>query len=188
VPIGSWVLRMACDQARAWTEHFGWPLNIHVNLSARQFEQHVFPAEVARILREMQLSPSQLVLEITESAVMQDPDSAMEQLRQLRKLGVRLAIDDFGTGYSSLSHLEFLPIDILKIDRSFTARLSEGSAVVKAVAMLGEAMSVEVAAEGIETAEELAHLRALHVRWGQGFLFSRPVPADQAARLLSMRY
>jgi diguanylate cyclase (GGDEF)-like protein len=186
--IGAWVLEEACRQVGEWTAASGRPVQVHVNLSVRQFEQINLLEEVGRVLERTGIAATQLVLEITESAVMADPRAATEQLRQLKELGVRVSIDDFGTGYSSLTYLEFFPIDSLKIDRSFVARLTEGTAVVKAIAMLGQAMNVEVAAEGVETVEQLRQLRDLHCRWGQGYLFSRPVRAKEAWGLLGKKF
>ena len=188
VAIDAYVLRVACAQAKTWSEAQNEPVHIHVNLSVRGFEQPNLPAQIARILRETQLSATQLMLEITESAVMTDAKSAIAQLQELKKLGVSISIDDFGTGYSSLAYLEFFPIDLLKIDRAFVARLAEGTTLVRAIASLGHALGMEVAAEGIETPAQLAQLRDLGIRWGQGFLISRPVPPLQAEKLLHMTF
>lgn len=184
IPIGSYVLRTACEQAKKWSDHLGEPVLMHVNLSVRQFEQANLPVEIARVLCETGLAAAQLMVEITESAVMTDAKSAISQLQELKKLGVSISIDDFGTGHSSLAYLEFFPIDLLKIDRAFVSRLAEGTTLVQAVASLGHALGMEVAAEGIENHEQLAQLRALKVRWGQGYLISKPVPAEQAETLL----
>ena len=117
---------------------------------------------------------------------MTDAKSAISQLEELKKLGVSISIDDFGTGHSSLAYLEIFPIDLLKIDRAFVSRLTEGTTMVQAVASLGHALGMEVAAEGIETPEQLAQLREMKVRWGQGYLISKPVPAEQAETLLQI--
>lgn len=186
IPIGSYVLRMACEQAKKWSDTLGEPVLMHVNLSVRQFEQANLPVEIARVLRETGLDAAQLMVEITESAVMTDAKSAISQLQELKKLGVSISIDDFGTGHSSLAYLEFFPIDLLKIDRAFVSRLAEGTTLVQAVASLGHALGMEVAAEGIENQEQLAQLRALKVRWGQGYLISKPVPAEQAEVMLHL--
>lgn len=186
VALGAHVLRVACEQAKNWSDALDEPVLMHVNLSVRQFEQPNLPVEIARVLRETGLPPAQLMLEITESAVMTDARGAVAQLEAIKKLGVRVSIDDFGTGYSSLAYLELFPIDLLKIDRTFVARLESGSALVSAIASLGQALGIEVAAEGIETAGQLARLREMGVRWGQGFLISRPVPAADAEVLLSL--
>ena len=199
--IDAFVLRVACAQIREWNaqraalwqqmlsppgqtqpgqaplEHA--PLSIHVNLSARQFESSEIVGLVARVLAECQLPAQQLVLEITESALMLDTDKTIEQLRQLKQLGVGLAIDDFGTGYSSLAYLEFLPVDSFKIDRAFVARMGAGDAIVRAIVSLSQALGVEVVAEGVETARQLQQLQNLRCQWAQGFLFSKPLPAAQ---------
>ena len=184
--IDAFVLRVACAQIREWNtqraalsqrEHA--PLSIHVNLSARQFENSEIVALVARILGECELPAQQLVLEITESALMLDTDKTIDQLRKLKQLGVGLAIDDFGTGYSSLAYLEFLPMDSFKIDRAFVARMGAGNAIVRAIVSLAEALHVEVVAEGVETALQLQQLQNLRCQWAQGFLFSKPLPAAQ---------
>ncbi|HEX9996608.1 MAG TPA: EAL domain-containing protein [Abditibacterium sp.] len=188
VSIDAYVLRVACAQAKAWSDEGGEPVHIHVNLSVRGFEQANLPAQIARILHEVGLEASQLMLEITESAVMTDAKSAIAQLKELKKLGVSISIDDFGTGHSSLAYLEFFPIDLLKIDRAFVARLAEGTTLVRAIASLGHALGMEVAAEGIETSEQMTQLRAMGIRWGQGFLISRPVPAPQAEKLMSLTF
>ena len=187
VALGTWVLRVACEQNSQWHRNAPSaqkPMLMHVNLSARQFEQRDLAQEIERILKETELSPAQLILEITESAVMTDAKSAILQLEELKKLGVGLSIDDFGTGYSSLAYLEFFPIDGLKIDRTFVKRLDEGTAIVRAITSLGRALDVEVTAEGIETPTQLAQVRELGCHWAQGFLFSKPLPAREAEKLL----
>jgi len=184
VSLGEYVLRTACEQARAWSEEFGFPLGIHVNLSARQFEKGDLVAQVARILDESGLPAPQLMVEITESALMGDPKSAAHQLERLKETGVGVAVDDFGTGYSSLAYLECFPLDSLKIDRSFVARLESSQTLVRAVTSLGHAMGLQIVAEGIENAAQLEAIRGFDCRYGQGFLFSRPVPASEAAALL----
>ncbi|PQV64911.1 PAS domain S-box-containing protein/diguanylate cyclase (GGDEF) domain-containing protein [Abditibacterium utsteinense] len=188
IVIGALVLRVACAQAKAWSDLLGEPVLMHVNLSARQFEQASLPLEIARVLRESDLPAQQLMVEITESAVMTDAKAAISQLSELKKLGVHISIDDFGTGYSSLAYLEFFPIDLLKIDRAFVSRLAEGTVLVRAIASLGHAMKMEIAAEGIENKEQLAQLREMGVEWGQGFLISKPVPAPDAEKLLGLMF
>jgi len=184
VSLGEYVLRVACEQARAWGEEFGFPMGMHVNLSARQFEKGDLVAQVARILHESGLPASQLMVEITESALMSDPKSAALQLERLKATGVCVAVDDFGTGYSSLAYLECFPIDSLKIDRSFVARLESSQTLVRAITSLGHAMGLQIVAEGIENAAQLEAIRGFGCRYGQGFLFSRPVPASEARALL----
>ena len=176
VPLGRWVLAEACRQLRAW-ENGGRgaePRFMCVNLSARQFLDPRLPAEVEAAVVEAGLTPGALKLELTESTVMRDPLAAVALLRRLRRLGIEIYLDDFGTGYSSLSHLHHLPLDGLKIDRSFV-RGSVDAPVVQTILTLAQSLGVGVVAEGIEEAAQLAALRSLGCRLGQGFLFSRPV-------------
>lgn len=187
IAIGSWVIKQACRQGMLWSEGGATPL-MHVNLSARQFEHANLPGEVDSILQETGFPANRLMLEITESAVMTDAEAAVGQLERLKALGVKLSIDDFGTGYSSLSYLEFFPIDCLKIDRTFTSRLEHGSVLVKAITMLGHAMGVEVAAEGIETEAQLEQLKELGVHWGQGYIFAMPLAHATAEKLNGQLY
>jgi diguanylate cyclase (GGDEF)-like protein/PAS domain S-box-containing protein len=189
IPLGMWVLETACRQLRAWDTLGGFDagLSISVNLSARQFQHPPLVDDIARVLRESRLDPGRLMLEITESIAMRDAASAARILAELKGLGVRLAIDDFGTGYSSLSYLHRFPIDVLKIDRSFVARLGgerNDAAIVEAVIALARGLNMEVTAEGIETSEQLARLEALGCDRGQGYYFARPLPAAGAAELL----
>ena len=187
VPIGDFVLRVACEQAKNWRDEHDTPLVMHVNLSARQFEKGDLVQQIARILRETSLPASQLMVEITESSLMGDTKAATRQLEDLKKLGVGISIDDFGTGYSSLAYLEWFPLDLLKIDRAFVARLETSETLVRAVTSLGHALGLEIAAEGIETDAQLEAVRGFGCRWGQGFLFSRPVPASEAGALLAFQ-
>ncbi len=190
LPIGRWVLREACRQAREWQEQHPLKpsLEMCVNVSARQFEHRELVGEVAQTLEETALDPGTLVLEITESAVMEDAESNIVRLHELKDLGVRLAIDDFGTGYSSLSYLHRFPVDTLKIDRSFVDGLgeeSEDTAIVRAVIALAHSLRLDVIAEGVETAEQVKRLQALGCRMGQGYLFSRPLPSEKVAAALA---
>ncbi|BCM93594.1 putative signaling protein [Abditibacteriota bacterium] len=184
VPIGEWVLREACRQAQQWSEQSGTAVLMHVNLSARQFELANMVTQISRILRETSLPASQLMLEITESALMNNAKNATRQLEELKRLGVGISVDDFGTGYSSLAYLEMFPLDLLKIDRVFVARMDRSETMVKAVTSLGQALGLEIAAEGIETQAQLDAVRALGVRWAQGFFFSRPLPSSEAENWL----
>ena len=179
VPIGAWVLREACRQMQVWQSQFGGGglLTINVNLSSKQFSPELAD-QISQVLQETGLNPSQLKLEITESLLMENAESAIERLTQLRQLGVQLAIDDFGTGYSSLSYLHRLPIDTLKIDRSFIQRIdSDGEqlAIVRTIIMLAWNLGMEVVAEGAETAKQVAQLKALRCEYAQGYFFSRPL-------------
>jgi Amt family ammonium transporter len=189
IPLGEWVLREACRQARLWqAQHpIDPPLSISVNLSLRQFQQPALVEAIADVLHETELEPSQLKLEITESVMMEDVEAVIATLDALHRLGVRLAIDDFGTGYSSLSYLRRFPVDILKIDRSFVHGLGkdmEGTAIVHAAITLAHNLGMQIVAEGIETEEQLDQLRALGCDQGQGYYFSKPLPPDAAGALL----
>ncbi len=173
VPLGRWVLREACKQATVWA---GAPY-LSVNVAGPQLEQEGFVEEVASALRDSGFVSSRLVLEVTESCLVGDAEA--ERLQALRKLGIRLAIDDFGTGYSSLDYLRRFPMDVLKIDRSFTRHACEDSALLQAIVAMGESLGLVLVPEGIETEEVADELRALGCRLGQGFLFGKPVPASE---------
>ena len=187
VPIGRWILREACRQARDWQIRLGRPdLRMSVNLSARQFREHDIVATVRSILAETGLPPATLILEITESSLMRRTQSTIARLDALRALGCHLAIDDFGTGYSSLSYLERFPIDILKIDRSFVSDAGAGgSAIARAIVDLGRTLNLEVIAEGIEEAEQARWLADMGCRFGQGYLYARPIGAAAFEALLA---
>jgi EAL domain-containing protein (putative c-di-GMP-specific phosphodiesterase class I) len=184
VPLGRQVLRTACLQARAWMDG-GWSaLPVSINVSPRQLADGGFVNDVMGALQESSLDPRSLTLEITESVLVQHPDSAGDTLRELRRLGVRIAIDDFGTGYSSLSYINDLPLDMLKIDRSFVASVANRAAVIETLFRLGRVLGFRTVAEGIETIEELAAVRALGAELAQGYLFSRPLPPDEIRRVI----
>ena len=191
VPIGRWVLAEACRQAAAWAA-VGLRIGVSVNVSVRQVGQHGFTADVARALQESGIEPSCLTLEITETAIMRNAHAAREQLEHVKALGVRIAIDDFGTGYASLSSLQSLPVDILKIDRTFVAALSAGwsrelhkaSELLHAILGVGRALSLSVVAEGIEDQDQLRSLEAMGSEMGQGYLLGRPSPAEEIESLL----
>jgi EAL domain-containing protein (putative c-di-GMP-specific phosphodiesterase class I) len=187
VPLGEWVLREVCRQGREWREA-GIPVSsIAVNISALQFARDDFADTVAEILEETGQPAEMLVLELTESTVMHDFAESARQMERLKRLGVRIAIDDFGTGYSSLSYLHRLPIDVLKIDRSFMENLSEPDGtrpIVDAVLSMAHTLGLHVVAEGVETAEQLDTLREGQCDLIQGYFFSRPVQAKQAAAFL----
>ena len=179
VPIGNWVLREVCAQLAAWSE----TVELAANLSPRQIRPELV-VEVEQLLTEYRIAPRRLVLEITESLVL-DP-LTKPVIGKLRDLGVQLALDDFGTGYSSLGSLQRFPLDVVKLDRALIWSLDEvsGVAVVRAAVELGQALGMHVIAEGIETVDQLATLRELGCQLGQGFLFSKPLRADDAALLL----
>ena len=184
VPLGLWVLREACRQAREWQQASPQepPLTVSVNLSARQLQQADLVAQVVEVLQETGLAASHLKLEITESMMMQDADTTLQKLHQLKALGARLAVDDFGTGYSSMSYLSTLPIDTLKIDRSFVSKMhaqKEDAAIVRAIVTLAKTLNLRITSEGIETREQLAQLQALGCDQGQGYHFSCPLPARE---------
>ena len=193
LPIGQWALKEACKQMRRWQRRFPSdpPLFISVNLSSRQFTQPDLLEQVKNILEETKLDPRSLKLEITESVVMENIDTATEMLKQLRALGVQLSIDDFGTGYSSLSYLHRFPIDTLKVDRSFVMRMvdnNENIEIVRTILMLAQNLGMDVVAEGVETKEQLALLRKLGCENGQGYFFSRPVSVGGAEKIISDTY
>ncbi|HME96656.1 MAG TPA: bifunctional diguanylate cyclase/phosphodiesterase [Methylomirabilota bacterium] len=186
VPMGQWVLREACRQARAWQRDV--PLIVGVNLSASQFERDALPDEIAQILQETELDSSRLQLEISEAVLMRDDPKMFDRLDALKKIGVRLAIDDFGTGYASLSYLKRLPVDCLKIDRSLIKGVgfdNEDTAIIRAVVTLARSLGITVTAEGVETTEQLSQLRELGCEQGQGYYFARPVSADRLPELLA---
>jgi EAL domain-containing protein (putative c-di-GMP-specific phosphodiesterase class I) len=191
VPIGEWVLREVCRQAVEWKSSNHPLVPIAVNISTIQFDREDFADTVARILAESGLDPSLLVLELTESIVMQDIEETTRQMTRIKQLGVRIAIDDFGTGYSSLSYLHCLPIDMLKIDRSFIENINmpEGTRpIVEAVLSMAHALGYTVIAEGVETLDQLATLQKNHCDIIQGYLFSRPLkPAAVAPILLKAK-
>lgn len=191
LPIGRWVLREACRQARAWQDIGLPPLPIAVNVSAVEFRKKGFVSAVRAILSETGLDPRHLELELTEGVLMEDVESTASVLQALKLLGVHLAVDDFGTGYSSLSYLRQFPIDVLKIDQSFVRQISadpDDSKIVTAIINLAKSLKLLVVAEGIETREQLAFLRARHCAEGQGYLFSQPVSAGEITDLLQMGF
>jgi diguanylate cyclase (GGDEF)-like protein/PAS domain S-box-containing protein len=180
VPIGNWVLREVCRTLRRWRDELGVDgVQCSVNLSVRHLQQPDVVATVRAALAEHDVRADQLVLEITESAVMENGSGTVETLEALKAMGVRLALDDFGTGYSSLAHLHRFPLDILKIDRSFTAALGDdhqGASIAGAIVSLAQALGLSTVAEGIEDAAQQRRLEALGCTYGQGFLFARPMP------------
>ncbi|HEX8069035.1 MAG TPA: EAL domain-containing protein [Pyrinomonadaceae bacterium] len=189
VPLGRWVMREACRQARRWHELLPAAARfaVSINLSSKQLAQNGFVEQVAAVLEETGVPAHRLKLEITESMVIENTDTTVELLTQLRALGVALAIDDFGTGYSSLSYLHRFPIDTLKIDRSFVSQMHkpENAEIVRTIITLARSLEMDVVAEGVETAAQLAQLRALGCDYAQGFLFARPLAVPAADELVS---
>jgi EAL domain-containing protein (putative c-di-GMP-specific phosphodiesterase class I) len=193
IPLGRWVLAEACRQGAAWRAQLGTPdgtapFTLAVNVSGRQLTHHGIVADVQDALRESGFPPTALVLEITESALVKDSALVLQRLHDLKALGIRLAVDDFGTGYSSLGYLQRLPVDTLKIDRSFIAGIVRGrhdSELARTIIGLGATLALHCVAEGIEDAQQHAHLQTLGCELGQGFHFSRPVEADVVAGLLA---
>jgi len=185
--IGDWVLRTACFQNKLWQVAGLKPQRLSVNFSARQFQQSTFIATVAQILKETNLDPKWLELELTESSIMKDPEQAIEKLHELKLMGIKVAIDDFGTGYSSLNYLKRFPIDTLKIDKSFVSDVCKDphdTAIVRAIVTLGHALDLMVIAEGVETREQLEYLTMLECDAVQGFLFSKSLSSDDFEDLL----
>jgi EAL domain-containing protein (putative c-di-GMP-specific phosphodiesterase class I) len=187
VPIGEVVLRAACAQHQAWRDA-GFPsFPISVNLSARQFRQADLKDAIARIVHEAGLDPAMLELELTESLLMDHTDRTVETLDHLHAMGVRLSIDDFGVGYSSLSYLKRFPIQTLKIDQSFMRHVTsdaDDAAISTAIIAMAHGLKLRVVAEGVETEDQLAFLMAKGCDAVQGYLFSRPLPADAMTALL----
>jgi EAL domain-containing protein (putative c-di-GMP-specific phosphodiesterase class I) len=187
VAIGHWVLGAACEQAKRWKDAGLTGIRVTVNISPRQFDQQDFADEVADALARRNLAPSALGLEVTEGTVMKDIARSGAILQRLKSMGVGIYVDDFGTGYSSLGYLKQFPIDALKIDRSFIADITRepfDEAIAKTVVTLAHSLSLGVVAEGVETAEQLSALRRLGCDHAQGYLFSRPVCADECTLLL----
>ena len=190
LPVGEWVLRKACTQARAWL-YAGIPtLRVCVNLSAVQFRQRQLAGRIEKILSETNLPGSALELEITESALMEDADYSRDVLMRLRKLGIRVALDDFGTGYSSLSLLNSFPVDSLKIDRLFIRDIVDDKdhrSICSAIIAMGRALRLAVLAEGVETKEQLHTIQELGCDLIQGFFYARPMPAEEVWAWLTAR-
>jgi diguanylate cyclase (GGDEF)-like protein/PAS domain S-box-containing protein len=182
VPLDEWVLRTACEQNKAWQDMGLPPLRISSNLSARMFRQTGLAGMIARVLDETGLNPDFLDLELTESSVMSNAELAIETLRSLKKLGVHISIDDFGTGYSSLNYLKKFPADYLKVDQSFVREATvdpHDAAIVRAIITLAHSLDLKVIAEGVETEEQLEFLRLLKCDEVQGYLLSKPIPAEE---------
>jgi diguanylate cyclase (GGDEF)-like protein/PAS domain S-box-containing protein len=187
VQIGEWVLKAACEQNKRWRDQGIPPLRVAVNLSARQFAQKTLLSDIAKTIAQSGLTPESLELEITESLVMTNPEHATETLNKLKAMGISLSIDDFGTGYSSLAYLKRFPIDCVKIDRSFIKDIpteADDMAITKGVIALGHSLRLKVVAEGVETVEQQDFLRSNDCDEMQGYLFSKPLPADEVTALL----
>jgi EAL domain-containing protein (putative c-di-GMP-specific phosphodiesterase class I) len=185
-PIGEWVLRRACMQARSW-QTLGYPLQVSVNCSAQQFRLEGLVGMVARTLEQTGLSASSLELELTESVIVEHTEHVMARFKALDEMGVKLSIDDFGTGYSSLGYLKRFPIHELKIDQSFVRDVSadpDDAAIVSAIITMAHGLGLQVVAEGVETAEQLAFLKKVDCDWAQGYYFCRPLPAEEIEPLL----
>src|SRR6202142_2048696 len=190
IPIGEWVLRTACMQNKAWQEAGYGPFVVSVNLSSRQFDQKNFIEIVTQALRDADLEPQYLELEITESTIMRDPDEAITILYILKNMGIKISVDDFGTGYSSLNYLKRIPLDSLKIDRSFVMHIESSAsdqAIIKAIIALAHSLELNVVAEGVENERQHAFLR----EWGcdelQGYLLSKPLPVVQLLEFLAVK-
>jgi diguanylate cyclase (GGDEF)-like protein/PAS domain S-box-containing protein len=189
LPIGAWVLREACMQAKAWADGGLRPIKISVNVSALQLQSEGFLDGLVAILAETGLSPDSLEIEVTESVLMNRGKFGMPTLKILREKGVQVAVDDFGTGYSSLSYLRNLKVDSLKIDQSFVREITatpDDMTIVSAIISMGRSLRMRVIAEGVESADDLAFLKSQHCDEAQGYYFSRPVPAEQFAKLRAM--
>jgi EAL domain-containing protein (putative c-di-GMP-specific phosphodiesterase class I) len=190
IPLGTWVMRQACRRVARWQRERGSdrPLVLRVNVSARQLAKDSLLDTVADVIEETGIDPAWLCLEVTESMLIEDPEASSRTLIELKKLGVKIAIDDFGTGYSSLEYLRRLPVDCVKVDRSFVRGLpdnEEDVAIVGAVIALARALKLSVTAEGVETEAQVASLKAAGCDTAQGFLFSRPEPAEALEHLFA---
>jgi EAL domain-containing protein (putative c-di-GMP-specific phosphodiesterase class I) len=189
-PLGRWVLEKACQQACRWKEQYPGdpPLVVCVNLSAEQFRLSNLQEEVAQVLRATGLQARSLHLEITEGIAMEDVESTVAMLRQLKDLGVRLTVDDFGMGYSSLSYLDRFPVDILKVARPFVAQLTgnpESVPLISAIINLAHALNLTTIAEGVENAQQLAALKEMGCDMAQGYYFAKPLPLEAVGELLA---
>lgn len=187
VPLGEWVLRTACEQNKAWQRAGLKPVNIAVNLSARQFKQQDLVELISRVLKETELSPSYLELELTESMVMQHVEAAISTLNQFKKIGVKISIDDFGIGYSSLNYLKHFPIGFLKIDQSFVRDITtnrDDAAIAKIIISMAHDLGLKVIAEGVQTEEQKSFLHLHSCDEIQGFFYSKPIPAEEFETLL----
>ncbi|MCY1173610.1 putative signaling protein [compost metagenome] len=187
ISIGEWVLDQACRQLREWHDLGFDGLRMAVNLSAVQLRHSALPRVVSNLLQKHRLPPRSLELEVTETTLMEDIGAAAQHLNSLRRAGAQIAIDDFGTGYSSLSYLNRLPLDKIKIDRSFVQDLQQNdddATIVRAIIQLGKSLGMQVIAEGVETAEQEAYIIAQGCHEGQGYHYSKPLPARELTAFL----
>ncbi len=189
IPMSQWIIREACDQLKRWQNRYSYnpPLLVSVNFSGKQFSQTDLVEQIEQTLQETGLDGCSLKLEITESTAMTDVEATIALLQRLKSLNLQLSIDDFGTGYSSLSYLHRFPTNTIKVDRSFVSRMGEASEdaqIVQTIIILGHNLGMDIVAEGVETAEQLAQLRLLGCEYGQGYFFSKPLPAESAETLL----
>jgi EAL domain-containing protein (putative c-di-GMP-specific phosphodiesterase class I) len=191
VPLGQWVLDEACRQSATWHANGYGPLSMAVNVAARQLQDAAYTAGLAATIARSGVRVADLVLELTESALLDDGETTAASIAGMKELGVRIALDDFGTGYSSLSHLRRFPIDVLKIDRSFVNGVDgdgDGErALVHSIIRLARSLDLETVAEGVERPEQVVRLRALGAKLAQGFHFARPMDAASLTRLLRTR-
>ncbi|MFA7606266.1 MAG: EAL domain-containing protein [Rhodocyclaceae bacterium] len=188
IPLGQWVVHEACRQLKAWHESGLTQLHMSVNLSPLQFQDKNLPALVRQALRSSALPPACLHLEITESMAMKNPEENVRMMQRLNEIGVKLALDDFGTGYSSLAYLKLFPIDILKIDRSFVKDIEtdeNDAAICEMTMLLAQKLGLQAVAEGVETRAQLDFLHSIGCQWVQGYLFSKPLPPDQARAFMT---
>jgi EAL domain-containing protein (putative c-di-GMP-specific phosphodiesterase class I) len=190
IPIDRWMLREACRHLHLWKTRFPWcsPLVMSVNLSGRQLTQPDLVERVGAIRAETGVDGRDLWIEITESALIENPDLAIDLLTRLKALGPQVLIDDFGTGFSSLSYLSRFPVDVLKVSQHFVSAMNGGGAhaeIIRMIVTLAHSLRMTVIAEGIETAEQAAQIKALPCEYGQGYFFSYPVDAEGAAALIA---
>ena len=193
VPIGQWIFKEACRQAKVWHEQHPKepPLVTCVNVSAREFQNPELIEEIAESIRETGVDPTCMELEVTESVLMEHGEDTLSKLRKLKELGVNIAIDDFGTGYSSLSYLQRMPVNYLKIDRSFVNELGtspESSVLLSAIINLARSLNVKTVAEGVETEAQLSRLKEMGCDMAQGYYFAKPQPSDGVSELLTANY
>ena len=186
VPIGEWVLRTACQQIQQWEQTKTMSIRVSVNLSGRQFHNTDLSRTINQIIEETAINPAMLELELTESILMKEGDSSVHVLNEFKKMGLSVSVDDFGTGYSSLNYLKRLPLDILKIDRSFVEDIeinSDDTTIIKTIIAMAHNLNLKVIAEGVETMEQMDFLIKHGCEEAQGYLFSKPLPADEFEQL-----